>query len=142
MHERGVHAGVRREQRGKIGHHADIRDHRVQIVGLHDLAHDVFHLLYVIFGHFDARAGGSFHVDDELAGIGAGKKRNSDERKQEQSSARKSDETTSDLRGRSRAFCTHRLVEIQHLFEFGVECRVEPGAPGLFGRFRDPLPCS
>jgi hypothetical protein len=45
-----------------------------------NLAHDVFHLLYVVVCDFDARARGSLHVNDELAGIRAGEKRNSDKR--------------------------------------------------------------
>ncbi len=38
------------------------------------LADDLFHLLHVVLGHFQASPGGSLEVDHELAGIGTRKK--------------------------------------------------------------------
>ena len=131
LHEGGVHAGVRREQRGQIGHDADVRDYRVQIFGLHDLAHDVFHLLDVIVGDFDARAGGSFHVDDELAGVGAREKRNADERDEKEAEQENASEKNERFARTVQSFLHVFFVDVQHLFEFGVEAGVESRAPGF-----------
>ena len=75
LHGAGILAGIVGIERREIVHYADIGDHHFEIMGAHDLVDQVFHFLYILFGHFDPRAGGDLHIDGKLPGVGLGKKR-------------------------------------------------------------------
>ena len=87
LNKRGVHTGVRREQRGKVGRQADIGNDGFQFPGRDDLAHDVFHALHIFFGQLNPRAGRRLHVDDKLTGVSSRKERDSHEGNQEETEA-------------------------------------------------------
>src|SRR6202790_5021091 len=74
MDESGVRRGIGGVDYGKIGSDSDVGYHHLQFIFRNDLANDVFDLSHVLFGELDAGAGRSFHVDDELSGIGAREK--------------------------------------------------------------------
>ncbi len=76
----GILARVVCIQGREIVHHSDVREHHLEIVGAYDLVNQVFHFLYILFGHFNPRAGGGLHVDGELARVGSGKERHAAER--------------------------------------------------------------
>ena len=59
---------------------ADIGDDHLEIVWRERCADQVFDFGDVLFGDFDAGAGGNFHVDGELAGVGPGEKCEPEER--------------------------------------------------------------
>src|ERR1700722_1184929 len=135
LNECGVHSGVRSEQRRQIGHNADIRNHCIEILGFYNLAHDLFNLLYVVVGDFDASARRSLHVDDELAGIGAREKRNSDEWNEKEAEQEYSSKNYQGFPRAVESLVYISLVNIQHFFKLSVEAGVESCAPGLLGFF-------
>ena len=71
-------------------------------LGGNDIADDLFDLLDVIFGQFDARAGRTFHVDDELAGVGAREKRDPEKRIENETQERNSGTATDSGTGNTR----------------------------------------
>ena len=107
LNESGVHSGVGREQRGKIGHDADIGNDGFQFAGRDHLPHDIFDSAHIIVGQLDARARGSLEVDHELAGIGAREEGQAHERNQEETSGEEHQEASTTCHGRSRALRTH-----------------------------------
>ena len=73
LHKRGVRAGIGRVNRGETRRDADVRDDDFQIVGRHDVADHLFHLLHQLVGEFNARAGGGFTLMTNWLGSVRGK---------------------------------------------------------------------
>ncbi len=71
----GVRAGVGRVQRGEVRNHANIRHDHLEVLRFDFVPNQIFDFGHVLVGYFNARPGGNFEVDAELAGIGLGKER-------------------------------------------------------------------
>ncbi len=71
LYERCVRTGVRGVDRGEARGGADVRYHNPQLIGRHDLAHQLLDLVDQPVGQLQARSGRGLDVDHELPGIGA-----------------------------------------------------------------------
>ncbi len=83
LHEGRVLRGVGGVDGGEIGRGADVGNDHAEVFRRNHLAHQVLHLGDFVFGDGEARAGGRFEIDHELAGVGARKERETEQRERE-----------------------------------------------------------
>ena len=125
----GVGSGVGGIDGSEIGNHAKIGNDQFQVSGPDDLADDVFNLGHQLFGDLDARSRGRLQVDDELAGVAAGKEGDAEQGKDKQAQEEDSHDRADHQPGSEQGSVHVGLIPVQHLMEFLIEGRVEAGAP-------------
>ena len=105
-----MHGGVRGVDRGEAGIDADVRDDHAEVALAESTAADqFFELGDFLLGLDQPRAGRRLHVDHELAGVGARKEGESEQREQQQAGREADGE---DDQAESRAAAGRRATSV------------------------------
>src|SRR4029077_202109 len=95
--------------------------------------YDIFNLLDVVVGQFNARAGRSFDIDDELARVGSREEGDTHKGNQQKAGREKDQESSHCLPGPVQRSADPFFIEIQHHLKLGIKCGMKPSYPGFAG---------